>query len=46
MAEEIKKEVQEEPKVQIQLGNTEILKVKLLSDINVQLKRIADALEK
>lgn len=44
--EKVVKKVKEIPQVQIQTGNIEILKVKLLSDISTNLKRIADALEK
>jgi len=38
-------DVQEPTKVDINTGNVEILKVKLLNEISNQLKRIADALE-
>lgn len=37
--------MENETKVEINVGNTEILKIKLLSDIAQQLKRIADSLE-
>ena len=42
-AQEVKKEFET---MQVQMGNTEFLKVKLLSDISMYLKRIAEALEK
>jgi RNA-binding protein YhbY len=32
--------------IPISVGNTEVLKVKILAEINEQLKRIANALEK
>lgn len=43
MEEETKKE---EPRIKVETGNTELLKVRFLSEISHHLSRIAKALEK
>jgi len=42
----VKEEKKENNQIQIQTGNVEILKIKILAEIKQELTRIANALEK
>ena len=43
---QVKEEKQENNQIPIQVGNTEVLKIKILAEIKQELTRIANALEK